>query len=74
MGPLRISGTSRLGCSEQLRRCVAQLSPSVGVMKPGGGMNTISRSEVIGLGQGQGQIWTFFSIQRQIINEVQLTG
>ena len=38
MLPLRISGTtSRQACSIQLRKCVAQLSPSVGVVKPGGG-------------------------------------
>ena len=44
MGPLRISGTtSRLDCSRQLRRCVAQLGPTVGVLKPGGGMNTWKR-------------------------------
>ena len=44
MGPLRISGTtSRLDCLRQLRRCVAQLGPTVGVMKPGGGMNTWER-------------------------------
>ena len=45
MGPLRISGTtSRLDCSRQLRRCVAQLGHTVGVVKPGGGMNTWKRS------------------------------
>ena len=44
MGPLRISGTtSRLDCSRQLRRCVAQLCPIVGVVKPGGGMNMWKR-------------------------------
>ena len=44
MGPLRISGTtSRLDCSRQLRRCVAQLGHTVGVVKPGGGMNTWKR-------------------------------
>ena len=44
MGPLRISEiTSRLDCSRQLRRCVAQLGPTVGVVKPGGGMNTWKR-------------------------------
>ena len=43
MGPLRISGTtSRLDCSRQLR-CVAQLGHTVGVVKPGGGMNTWKR-------------------------------
>ena len=43
MGPLRISGTtSRLDCSRQLRRCVAQLGHTVGVVKPGGGMNMSS--------------------------------
>ena len=45
MGPLKISGTtSRLDCSRQLRRCVAQLGYTVGVMKPGGGMNTWKRT------------------------------
>ena len=44
MGPLRISGTtSRLDCSRQLRRYVAQLGHTVGVVKPGGGMNTWKR-------------------------------
>ena len=44
MGPLRISGTtSRLDCSRQLRRCVAQLGHNIGVVKPGGGMNTWNR-------------------------------
>ena len=44
MGPLRISGTtSRLDCSRQLRRYVAQLDHTVGVVKPGGGMNTWKR-------------------------------
>ena len=44
MGPLRISGTiSRLDCSRQLRRCVAQLGPTVGIVKPGGGMNMWKR-------------------------------
>ena len=44
MGPLRISGaTSRLDCSRQLRRCVAQLGHTIGVVKPGGGMNTLRR-------------------------------
>ena len=43
MGPLRISGTtSRLDCSRQLRRCVAQLGPTI-VVKPGGGMNMWKR-------------------------------
>ena len=41
MGPLRIPGTtSRLDCSRQLRRYVAQLGHTVGDVKPGGGMNT----------------------------------
>ena len=44
MGPLRISGaTSRLDCSRQLRRYVAQLGHTVGIVKPGGGMNTWKR-------------------------------
>ena len=44
MGPLRISGTtSRLDCSKQLRRCVAQLGRTVGIVNPGGGMNTWKR-------------------------------
>ena len=44
MGQLRISGTtSRLDCSRQLRRYVAQLGHTVGVVKPGGGMNTWKR-------------------------------
>ena len=44
MGPLRISGTtSRLDCSRQLRRCLAQLGPTIGVVKPRGGMNTWQR-------------------------------
>ena len=30
--------------SRQLRRCVAQQDPSVGIMKPGGGMNMWERS------------------------------
>ena len=39
--PLKISGTtSRLACSRQLRRCVAQLGPTNGFMKPGDGMST----------------------------------
>ena len=43
-GTLRISGTiSRLDCSRQLRRYVAQLGHTVGVVKPGGGMNTGKR-------------------------------
>ena len=61
MGPLRIFGTtSRLDCSRQLRRCVAQLGPTVGVVKPGGEMNTwkrlllpsgkLSRPEKTGIG------------------------
>ena len=45
MGPLRISGTtSRLDCSRLLRRCVAQLGHTVGVVKPGGGMDIWKRS------------------------------
>ena len=44
MEPQRISGTtSRLDCSRQLRRCVAQLGHTIGVVKPGGGMNTWKR-------------------------------
>ena len=44
MGPLRISGTtSRLDCSRQLSRYVAQLGHTVGVVKPGGGMNMWKR-------------------------------
>ena len=44
LGPLRISGTtSRLDCSRQLRRYVAQLGHTVGVVKPGGGMNMWKR-------------------------------
>ena len=44
MGPLRISGTtSRLDCSRQLRRYVAQLGHTVGIVKPGGGTNTCKR-------------------------------
>ena len=44
MGPLRISGTiSRLDCLRQLRRCVVQLGPTVGVVIPGGGMNMWNR-------------------------------
>ena len=44
MGPLRISGTtSRVDCSSQLRRCVAQHGPTAGVVKPGGGMNMWKR-------------------------------
>ena len=39
-GPLRISS---LDCSRQLRMCVAQLGPTTGVVKPGGGMNTWKR-------------------------------
>ena len=43
MLPLRISGTtSTLACSRQLR-CVAQLCPVIGIMKPGGGMSTWKR-------------------------------
>ena len=37
---LRISGTTlRQACSRHLRRCVAQLGPTTGVVKPGGGMS-----------------------------------
>ena len=44
MGPLRISGTtSRLDCSRQLRRYVAQLGHTVGIVKPGGRTNTWKR-------------------------------
>ena len=44
MGPLRISGTtSRLDCSRQLRRCVAQLGHTIGIVKLGGGMNMWKR-------------------------------
>ena len=43
MGPLRISGTTRLDCSRQLRRCVAQLGLTVGIVKLGGGMNMWKR-------------------------------
>ena len=44
MGPLRISGTtSRLDCSRQLRRYVAQLGHTVGIVKPGGGKSTWKR-------------------------------
>ena len=44
MRPLRISGTTaRLDCSRQLMKCVAQLGPTVSVVKPGGGMNTWKR-------------------------------
>ena len=44
MLPLRISGTtSRQACSIQLRKCVAQLSPSAGVVKPGGGKRMWNR-------------------------------
>ena len=44
MLPLRISGTtSRLACSRQLRRCVAQHCLTVGIVKPGGGMSTWKR-------------------------------
>ena len=40
MLPLRISvTTSRLDCSRQLS-CVTQLSPIIGILKPGGGGNT----------------------------------
>ena len=43
MLPLRISGTtSRLACSRQLR-CVAQLGPIIGVLKPGGGISMWKR-------------------------------
>ena len=44
MGPLRISETtSRLDCSRQLRRYVAQLGHTVGIVKPGGGISTWKR-------------------------------
>ena len=44
MGPLKISGTtSRLDCSRQLRRYVAQLGHTVGILKLGGGTNTWKR-------------------------------
>ena len=44
MLPLRISGTtSRLACSRQLRKCVAQPSPTIGVVKSGGAMSTWKR-------------------------------
>ena len=39
MGPLRVSGTT----SRQLRRYVAQLGHTIGVVKPGGGMNTCGK-------------------------------
>ena len=43
MLPLRISGTtSRLACSRQLL-CVAQLRPTIGILKPGSGMSTWKR-------------------------------
>ena len=43
MLPLRISGTtSRLACSRQLR-CVAQVGPIIGVLKPGGGISMWKR-------------------------------
>ena len=45
MLPLRIYGTtSRQAFSRQLRRCVAQQGPTVGAVKPGGGMNMWERS------------------------------
>ena len=45
MLPFRIDGTtSRQAFSRQLRRCVAQQGPTLGVMKPGGGMNMRERS------------------------------
>ena len=44
MGPLRISGTTlRLDCPRQLRRYVAQLCHTVGIVKPGGGTNKWKR-------------------------------
>ena len=44
MGPLRISGTtSRLDCSRQLRRYVAQHGHTIGIVKPGGGTNSWKR-------------------------------
>ena len=43
MLPLRISvTTSRLACSRQ-PSCVAQLGPIIGILKPGGGVNTWKR-------------------------------
>ena len=43
MLPLRISvATSRLDCSRQLS-CVTQLGPIIGILKPGGGVNTWKR-------------------------------
>ena len=43
MLPLRISVTTwRLACSRQLR-CVTQLGPIIGILKPGGGVNTWKR-------------------------------
>ena len=36
---LWVYGTSRQAFSRQLRRCVAQLGPTVGGMKPAGGMS-----------------------------------
>ena len=45
MLPLRIYGTtSRQAFSRQLRRCVAQQGPTIGVVRPGGGMNMWERS------------------------------
>ena len=44
MLPLRIYGTtSRLACSRQLGRCVAQLGPTIGVLKPGDGKSMWKR-------------------------------
>ena len=42
MVPLRISGTTRLACSRQLR-CVAQLGPITGIVKPCCGMSMWKR-------------------------------
>ena len=45
MLPLMIYGTtSRQAFSRQLRRCVTQQGPIVGIVKPGGGMNMWERS------------------------------
>ena len=38
--------TSRQAFSRQLRRCVAQQGPTVGVVRPGGGMNRWERSSL----------------------------
>ena len=45
MRPLWISGTtSRLDCSRQLKRYVAQLGHTVGVVKPGGGKKHVEKA------------------------------